>query len=302
MLDVILQAMVYVAFIALGFLLRKTNFLGPEAFPVISKIVIKVTLPCALFSTFLNREIDTSMLLIVGLGFGTNALLLLAANLLHLRKSTGERAFAVLNVGTFNVGTFTMPFLQTFFGGGAVAVAGLFEVGNGFYSTGGSLTMAQMIRDKQGFSPLRILKGLLHSIPFLANVAGICVAYFHIPVPGPFAEFTTIVGSANAFLAMFALGVGFHLETDREHMGKLIKILGMRYAVCAALAAFFFTCLPFDLMIRKTLVLLCFGPLSSPIPAYAEELKMDSGLASAINSISVLFSTVMMVVLLTAMG
>ena len=33
-----------------------------------------------------------------------------------------------------------------------------------------------------------------------------------------------------------------------------------------------------------------------------EELKLDSGLASAINSISVMISTVMMVVLLTVMG
>ena len=52
MLDVILQAMVYVSFIALGFILRKTNFLGPDAFPVISRIVVKVTLPVPCFPRF----------------------------------------------------------------------------------------------------------------------------------------------------------------------------------------------------------------------------------------------------------
>lgn len=301
MLDVVLQAMVYVSFIALGMFLRKIGFLWPFAFHDLSRIVIKITLPCALFYTFLNREIDTSMLLIVGLGFGTNALILLVTNLLYLRKPPEERAFAVLDSGTFNVGTFTLPFLQTFLGGTAVAVAGLFEVGNGFYSTGGSLIVAKTIRDKEQFSPVRIIKGLLHSVPFLANVAGICVAMFHIPIPWPVEDFVRIVGNANPFLAMFALGVAFHLETDREHMGKLIKILGIRYAVCAALAIVFYTCLPFDIVIRKALVLIVFGPLSSPIPAFAEELKMDSGLASAIDSVSVLVSTVVMIVLLTVM-
>lgn len=302
MLNVILQAMVYVSFIALGMFLRKIGFLWPFAFHDLSRIVIKVTLPCALFYTFLNREIDTSMLVITALGFGTNALILLVMNLLHLRKTSEERAFAVLDSGTFNVGTFTLPFLQTFYGGTAVAVAGLFEVGNGFYSTGGSLIVAQMIRDKQKFSIRRILNGLLHSVPFLANVAGICVAMLHIPVPWPLEEFVRIIGNANPFLAMFALGVAFHLELDREHMGKLVKILGIRYAICAVVAVLVYTLLPFDPVIRKALVLILFGPLSSPIPAFVEELKMDSGLAGAINSVSVVISTVMMVILLTIMG
>ena len=302
MIHVILQAMVYVSFIALGLVLRKTNFLGPDAFPVISKVVIRITLPCALFYTFLNREIDTSMLLLTALGFGLNALLLLTANFLHLRKKTEERAFAVLNVGSFNVGTFTLPFLQSFYGGAAVAAAGLFEVGNGFYSNGGCLIMAQLIKDKQGFSPLRILKGLLRSFPFLANIAGICVALLHITIPWPLEDFVRIVGGANPFLSMFALGVGFRLDINREQIGKIVKILGLRYAICAAAAVLFFTCLPFDLVVRKALVLVCFAPLSTPIPAYAEELKLDSGLASAINFSSVLISTVIIVTLLTVMA
>ena len=62
----------------------------------------------------------------------------------------------------------------------------------------------------------------------------------HLRLPAFVVSFSGIVGQANAFLAMLMIGVGFRLSGDRSQMGQIVKILTIRYAVSAALAAAFY--------------------------------------------------------------
>ena len=50
--------------------------------------------------------------------------------------------------------------------------------------------------------------------------------------------------------------------------------------------------------IRKTLVLLAFSPIGSSVPIFTAQLGEDEGLSSAINSVCILLSVVINVVLL----
>ena len=71
----------------------------------------------------------------------------------------------------------------------------------------------------------------------------------------------------------------------------------MRYAIAAvfALACYFLT--PFSLIIRQTLVVLCFAPLSSLAPIYTDRCRSDTALASFTNSVSIAVSLVAMLAL-----
>ena len=62
MLEILLKAASYIAVIILGFVLRRVGFFDEHEFPVLSKLVIKVTLPAALISSAVGREIDLSLL------------------------------------------------------------------------------------------------------------------------------------------------------------------------------------------------------------------------------------------------
>ena len=55
--------------------------------------------------------------------------------------------------------------------------------------------------------------------------------------------------------------------------------------------------LPFDLEVRQAMVLMYFSPIGSAIPAFTGRLGGDVGLSSAINSISVVCSIALMVLL-----
>ena len=65
---------------------------------------------------------------------------------------------------------------------------------------------------------------------------------------------------------------------------------------------FFFFVLPFDLVIRQTLVLLCFAPMSAVAPAYTGMCGGDEGMASCANSVTILCSLVVITALLAIMG
>ena len=83
-----------------------------------------------------------------------------------------------------------------------------------------------------------------------------------------------------------------------ESLPKIVKILLIRFGVAAVLAVLAYQFLPFSEEVRKAVVLLMFSPIGSAIPPFTAELKEDVGLSSAINSISIICSVVLMVSIL----
>lgn len=299
--ELLTRAGCFIGIILLGYILKRIGFFKEEDFPLLSKIVIRITLPCAIITSFAGKEIDPSMLTIALLGFGGGVVYILMGFLTNLRNSKEQRAFEILNMPGYNIGTFTLPFAQSFLGPTGVIVTSLFDTGNAFICLGGAYSIAAMVKEGQGFSLKRIFKALSRSVPFVCYIVLVVLNLAHISIPSPIVSFAEIVGNANAFMAMLMIGVGFKLSGDRKQMGRIVKILAVRYGVAAVLAVVFYFLLPFDLEIRQALVILVFSPIGSAVPGFTSELKGDVGLSSAINSISLIISIVIMIVLLSVM-
>ena len=301
MTAVLVRAGCFLAILVLGYVLRRVGVFGPEAFSVLSKVVIKMTLPAAIISSFVGKEINPAMLIVSLLGLGSCLLYMGLGFVTNLRNSKDRRAFEVLNLPGYNIGNFMIPFVQSFFGPLGVITCSLFDVGNAVVLLGGAYSVAAMIQDGSRFSLKRLGKTLLRSVPFVTLLIVVTMALLHIPVPGPIVELAGIMGSANAFVSMLMIGVGFRVEANREQLGRLGKIFGIRYAVAAILAVIFYFILPFELEIRQALVILAFSPIGSAVPIFTGELKGDVGLSAAINSVAILISIVIIVVLLLVM-
>jgi len=67
MLDIVIRAGSFIAFIVLGYILKKIGFFKQEDFTILSKITIRITLPCAIVTSFAGKEIDPAMLSLVAL-------------------------------------------------------------------------------------------------------------------------------------------------------------------------------------------------------------------------------------------
>lgn len=301
MLDLLTRAGAFIGIILLGMVLRRIGLFREEDFRVLSNIVIKITLPAAIITSFSQNQIRADMLILALLGFGGGVIYMLCGYLLNCKQSKEWRAFGVLNLPGYNIGAFALPFTQSFLGPIGVVATCLFDTGNAFICLGGSFGVATMIQDGSGFSMKRLLKSLGKSVPFLCYLIVVPLNLLQIRLPNMVLQFTGIIANANAFMAMLAIGVGFKLSGNRSQISTVVKVLLVRYSVAAALAAVFYFLLPFSLEIRQALVILAFSPIGSAVPPFTRELGGDVGLSSAINSIAIVCSIVIMVTLLGVM-
>jgi len=302
MQEILTRAGCFVAIIILGYVLRRMGVLKrEEAFPVLSTIVIKITLPCAIIGSFAGREIDPSLLLVVLLGIGCGVVLMGLGFVLNLRAPAAKRAFEILNLPSYNIGNFTLPFAQSFLGSTGVIVTSLFDTGNAMITLGTALGVAKSVKEGSGFSIRRILRALSRSVPFLTYIVMMVLCLLHLKPPAIVLSVAETISGGNAFLAMLMIGVGFKLEANREQLGQVARVVGSRYVTSILFALIFYFCLPFALEVRQTLVILVFSPPGSVVPAFTGELGEDVGLSAAINSVSILLSIATIVGLLTVM-
>ncbi len=298
---VLTRALSFIGIIIMGIVIRRIGFFKEEDFHVLSKIVLKITLPAAILSSFANKEIDASMLSICLFGFFGGVIYAALAILLNLRASKEKRAFEVQNLTGYNIGNFTLPFVQSFLGAGGVIVTSLFDAGNAIMCLGGAFSIASMTLggdQEHGFSFKKFVKKLSQSFAFDVYLLMTILALLHIHVPEFVTSFAGIIGNGNAFLAMLMIGVGFRLSGNKEQIHQIARIIIVRYGVAIILALAFYFLLPFDLEVRQALCLLVFSPIGSAAPAFTADLKLDVGLSSAINSISIIISIICIVTVL----
>ncbi len=301
MLDILMRAGSFVAFIVMGFLLKKIGFFKQSDFTLLSRIALRITLPCAIILSFAGKQIEPSLFALPFLGLGFGLCYIAAGFLMNRKKSAAKRSFEMLNLSGYNIGTFVIPFAQSFVGAAGVMTASIFDIGNAIICLGGSYSLAAMVKAGDGFSLRRIAKALVRSVPFMTYMIMLAMYFLRLPVPQFVLSAAEIGSSANAFMAMLMIGVGFHLQANRAQLLTLARLLAVRYGMAAvfALACYFLT--PFAVEVRQVLVILAFAPIGSAIPGFTEELGEDVGLSSALNSLSIVVSITIIVVLLTVM-
>ena len=298
MLEVLTRAGCFVAIILLGFFLKRIGLFKEEDFSVLSKIVLKITLPAVIITNFANKELDPSMFIFAFLSIAFGGIYILLGFLFNLRRSKELRAFEILNFPGYNIGCFALPFVQSFLGPAGLIATFLFDIGNGFICLGGAYSIASMVKDGSKFSFMRIIRTLLKSVPFVLYLVMPILCLTHVPIPGMITSLAEIAGSANAFLSMLMIGVGFKLAADKTQISGIVRVLSVRYGLAVVLALLCYYLLPFSLDVRKALLLLVFSPVGTAVPAFTGEMKSDVGLSSAINSISIICSIIFMVLIL----
>lgn len=292
-LAVLTKAFAFILIIVTGYVLKKKGFFAAKDFYLISKIVIRITLPCAIISNFSNITIDNSLLLLCVIGLGANLVLVAVGYILNLRSDGERKAFDMINLSGYNIGNFTLPFVQSFLGPVGFAATSLFDAGNAIMCTGATFTLASLAKKTgEKASPQMVVRSLISSLPFDAYVIMTVLAVLHISLPQVVVSYASTVGSANAFLALLMIGIGFEIHMEKDKINRIIRLMVLRYGISLlfSLAAFFL--LPFPLAVRQAMAIVAFGPISSVAPAFTGKLGMDVELSSAVNSLSIVLSII----------
>ena len=299
MLNIIMRAGSFVCIILLGYTLKKIGFFRQEDFSVLSKIVIRITLPCAIITSFAGKTVEPAMLSLTAMAMGCGFVYIAIGYFMNVGRSREKQAFEMLNLPGYNIGTFVIPFVQSFLGTEGILAVSLFDTGNAVICLGGAYSLAAMVKDGTGFSVKRVLTALGRSVPFICYISMLLLNLLKLQVPEFILSFAGIGSNANAFMAMLMIGVGFKLESNREQIGTVVRLLSIRYGVAFVLSVLCWNFLPFAREVRQALVILLCSPIGSAVPGFTEELKGDAGLSSALNSIAIIISIVITVVFLS---
>lgn len=291
MAAVLIKAIAFVVIIVMGYVLKRIKFFQARDFYLISDIVIKITLPAAIVSNFSKITMDISLLVMCAAGIFCNLVTVAAGYASCLKRSKEEKAFAMLNLSGYNIGNFTMPFVQSFLSPVGFAATSLFDAGNSVMCTGINYTLASMVSgEDEKPSAKRVIRKLFSSVPFDAYVIMTILTVLKLRLPSVMISFAETAGAANAFLALLMLGIGFEIRMERKKIVQVTKILVMRYGIAILLSLGFFFLSPFDLEVRRTLAIVSLGPVASVAPAYTGAIGGDVEMASAVNSMSILLS------------
>ena len=231
------------------------------------------------------------MLLDAFISIGCGLIYVLIGFLMNRKNSREQQAFEMLNLPGYNIGTFVIPFAQSFLGALGVIAVSLFDTGNAVICLGGAFSLAAMVKDGDGFSLKRIVRALLRSVPFVTYMLMLLTNLLRLPIPSFVLSVAGIGSNANAFMAMLMIGVGFKLELgNKKQIGTILKLLSIRYSLATVFSLIFYFLLPFELEVRQALVILAFSPIGSAVPGFTQELKGDVGLSSALNSFAMVIS------------
>ena len=290
----------YVLLIVLGYALKRAGFFGREDYRLMSRIMINITLPCTIVRAFSGFSRDPQMFLIVGISFVCSMLPPILMYLATPGVDTRLRAYRMINIGGYNIGCFSLPLIEAFFGGTGVVAACMFDVGNAVMMTGGAYALTSTLLKTGGEtreSARDILMKFLKSAPFDTYLIVFLLMALNVQLPEAVYTLAQPAANANAFIAMLMIGMMFEPAGDRTKLTEAARELAVRYAIAAVFALACYVLTPFDLVIRQTLAVLCFGPLSSLAPIYTDRCHSDTALASFTNSVSIAVSLVLMMAL-----
>ena len=298
MLVVLSKALAFVLIILIGYICKRRSFFSPTDYQVVSKIVLNITLPCAVINSFAHFEMDYSLIAAVFLGLFGNLFMLFVSLLLTRGDTPATKIFYIFSLAGYNVGCFTLPFAQAFLTPFAVVGLCMFDVGNSIMCTGMTYALtascigyADGRKDK--FSMKNIAQKLLHSVPFVVYISMLLLSLAGVHFPKSVYTFTEIVGTGNPFLSMLMIGMMFEIKLDKQAIGYVKELFSVRYVISLLCAAAFLYLVPFKQEINYVIALALMAPCTIIGPIFVEKLGANVQLASLFNSLTIITSVIL---------
>jgi len=223
-----MQSLILFLLIGLGYGLKKLGLFKAEDSGMLVKLVLRVTMPALVATAFLHTQIEAKHGGILLTAAVTTTVLLTAWYYIFrfTIKDKVTRGTALLLAFFSNMGFMGMPFIEQLFDAEGVSYAVLFgqlSSSDFLFFTVGIMICAAHSPLEHGKNKWQILKDVLRTPVVLAIPVGIILHFTGVPA---FVErIIAIVGEANTFLIMFA--VGLMLAPEKFVKGLVWSTLGL---------------------------------------------------------------------------
>lgn len=273
--------------LAIGMLCRKKKFLSRDGVDALKKVIINLTLPFALFSSFATAEYALDSLIVPVIIF-VICTIMLGLGFLVIRISRMQSKLAPFLASGFEAGMLGIPLFGLLFPGKASQFA-ILILGQEIFV----FTLYKMLLTGKT-SPKAIIKDFVTSPTLIAVVLGLIVGatgLFDLLGKWGVAE---IVTSVTDFLSaptamIILLTVGYDLVLKEIPWKKTIGMLGMRIGIAGAMLCLL-------ILLNRTLlkgmifegaaVLLFMLPPPYVIPVFADEPSERVQISSALSALT----------------
>ena len=300
MLDVILRASFFFGMIVLAYILKKIGVVRKSDAEALGRIIMNITLPAAILTSFRTYVFDISIMLITLIGFLSTIFMSALGYLISMKKSREERIFYMLNLPAYNIGNFTLPFVSGFLGAVGTVATCLFDMGNALMCVGGNLVVTELAVDgrKKGRSiPLSLLS--VFTKPSVAVYTLMTIlAVIGVKLPDIVFDFAASISPAKGIIAMFMIGIMFEFTFSKENLKEVVIVNVLRLALAALIAYFFYSLTDFSYEVRKAAAITAFAPISSAAGAFCQDLKGNQELEGFASTLSIMLSLIIIPILL----
>ena len=305
MINVLCKALSFLIVIVVGYYLRHKGIVDKSFRDSITKLALNVTLPAAVVSSFLSFEKNNMLFLLMLMGLVFNVILIGIGYFCSLKKERNMKIMYILSCPGYNIGSFSMPFIQGFLGPQGVVATCMFDTGNALMTCGGTYASCCALIGTEGgekFGIKDFIRKLLFSVPFDTYVVAFLLAVFNIRLPQAFGNLISTVANANGFMAMLMLGLSLDFNLDKKYYKEVFEMLTVKYASAVILALLIYFVIPFDTMLKQVLTIIVFSPTSALVPAFTQKSGGNTEVAAFAGSVSIVISIIIMVVLITVIN
>lgn len=289
MSNVLTQTIVYVVLLFAGYGFKKAGIFKVEDTDFLKKVILYLTMPAMPVNGLKDLELQPSFLWCFLVGFGTSTILMLVGMAATRKKSPEEKVMYLFNFNTYNIGNFAIPFLTGLLSTDGFAALCLFDIGVAIYLYGIDYSLAEAVKGgKSRFSLKFLLKKIFTSPITDMYLLMILLAALHLRLPEPVLKLASVMGNANAFLAMLSIGILFELKLDRKNLWEMVKFFALRYGTILVIMAGVILFIPFSPDIRQAICVLLAAPVASIAPLLTQNAGGDGAKAAQINSVSIL--------------
>ena len=297
MSNVLTQTIVYVILLFAGYGFKKAGIFKVEDTDFLKKVILYLTMPAMAVNGLKDLELQPSFLWCFLVGFGTSTILMLVGMAVTRRKSPEERVMYLFNFNTYNIGNFAIPFLTGLISTEGFAALCLFDIGVAIYLYGIDYSLAEAVKGGKGSFSLKFLLKKIFTSPITdMYLLMLLLAALHLRLPDPILKLASVMGNANAFLAMLSIGILFELNLEKKNIRDMVKFFVLRYGTILLIMAGVILLIPFSQDIRQAICVLLMAPVASIAPLLTMNAGGDGAKAAQINSVSILIGIAGMMV------
>lgn len=273
------------AIAGLGFLTRKTGYIGEEAFSHLPQLMLRLCYPLLILTNLMRtdlRAILTESLTAVLGTAGLTLALYLVGRLAFRRVDPARRPIYLFNLAIGNIVYVTLPVMSALFGPEGVVLTTLCTTTQDLFMW--SLYHLEFRRQEGRASLLRAVANPCTA----ALLLGIVLSLLRVPFPA-WLEFASTLASLTSPLGMLFIGatlVGCNLRTVLR--GPVLLTSALKVLAVPALACALFFLLTRDANFTATMTLYFASPCALLSAVWAKEYGRDLDMAAG----SVLVSTV----------